>query len=90
MSTKKTQKICIVPKIVYIRGMTDFKTLADMWPSRTELAEDIGMSPQALSNTISRGRPPPASRWTDLVHAARARDIPISYEMLAEMAAKSP
>ncbi|NVM42807.1 hypothetical protein HWX16_22150 [Ochrobactrum intermedium] len=68
--------------------MNAFLTIIDLWPTRSALAEDIGRSPQAVTNMIARGNIP-SCYWKRMVLRAAERGIAgVTYERLAEAAAQ--
>ncbi|WP_420959329.1 hypothetical protein [Brucella sp. IR073] len=67
--------------------MNDFLTIIGLWPTRSAFAEDIGVSPQAVTNMIARGNIP-SCHWKRMVSRAAERRLEgVSYERLAEAAA---
>lgn len=69
--------------------MTNFQNIIDLWPSRIAFAEDIGVSPQAVTNMVTRDSVP-ARYWIKMVNSADRRCIGgINLATLAIAASKS-
>jgi len=64
------------------------KEVINLWPSMTVLSQDIGEKYGTINMWRVRNRIP-ADQWVGLVESAQARDIPLTYKMLAEAAAKN-
>lgn len=58
-----------------------FRDVIEMWPSREELAEDVGISYQGVSKWVYRKEIPP-SIWPELVAAAIRRGYPVTFDSL--------
>lgn len=57
--------------------------IIELWPSVRVLADDLGEKKSAVNGWYYRDSIP-SDRWVKLVDAAQARDIPLTYKMLAE------
>lgn len=62
--------------------MKRFQEIIEKWPSRRDLAEDLGVNLYAVHHWHNRGRIP-ARYDAALVGAAKARDISIDFADLA-------
>jgi len=58
------------------------REIIDLWPSRIGLADDVGATLNNVDIWYYRKRIP-ARRDVDFIRAARARDLPLTYEILA-------
>lgn len=68
--------------------MNTFQQIIDLWPSRVAFADDIGVSPQAVTNMVTRDSVP-ARYWIKMVGAADRRCIAgINLTTLAVAASK--
>lgn len=62
--------------------MKRFQEIIEQWPSRRELAEDVGVNLYAVHHWHNRGRIP-ARYDADLVRAAKRRKIRLDFADLA-------
>jgi len=66
--------------------MDTFNEVISVWPRDIDLADDAGVTRQAISMWRTRDRIP-AARWNRLLRAANARKIPgLSLQLFADMA----
>jgi len=61
----------------------DHKEIIELWPNIQHFADDLGEKKSTVSGWYYR-ESIPSDRWVRLVGAAQARDIPLTYKMLAE------
>jgi len=66
--------------------MKTHNEILDMWPSYRSVSMDVGVSYSLVRMWVLRGNIP-AANWKRLVDAARDRDLPVTYKMLAEAVA---
>jgi hypothetical protein len=66
-----------------LRGMSRFQEIIEQWPSRRELASDVGVALHVVHHWHHRGRIPGAYDAA-LVDAAARRGIALGFEDLAK------
>ncbi|KII11384.1 hypothetical protein [Phaeobacter sp. S60] len=67
-----------------MENIASFKDIIDLWPSRKELAEDVGASLMAVHHWHGRDRIP-AEYDAKLLDAACARNIPLHWRRLMDL-----
>ena len=69
--------------------MKNFRDIIDLWPSRTDFANDIGVSVQSATNMRTRNSIP-AKYWVMLCDRAKVRDLHgVTPALLAALASES-
>lgn len=63
-----------------------FKEIIEMWPSISELADDMGESYITVNKWHVRDNIP-VRRWVKLLKSAKNRKIPITAELMVKLAA---
>lgn len=66
---------------------SDVNTLLDLWPSRLELARDLGVPSVTVRMWAWRGSIP-AEHDVAIVNSARMRNLPVTFELLALLRAR--
>lgn len=69
--------------------MHSFRSIIDLWPSLSDFAADIGVRYGTAQVMRFRGQLRPRY-WQAVVAAAQRRKLPVTYEMLAAIAAQTP
>ena len=67
----------------------DFKQVIGLWPSIAELADELGEKPFTVEKWRTRNRVPDRA-WKRLAVAAKARKLPVTTDLLAELAERRP
>ena len=66
-----------------VKAMLNVRDIFDHWPSRAALADDIGVTPQAITNMIARNSIP-SRYWQRIIAAAARRSISgVTFESLS-------
>jgi len=70
--------------------MMTFRQIIDLWPTMSALATDVGLQDkyQTVAAWKRRDSIPP-DYWRSVVEAAKRRDLPVTYETLANAAART-
>lgn len=68
---------------------TSYKQVIGLWPSITDLATELGEKPFTVEKWRTRNRVPDRV-WKRLVLAAETRNLPVTTDLLAELAEKRP
>jgi len=68
--------------------MNSFREIIDAWPSRKDFVADMGVT-DVNAQVMYHRDSVSSRRWATLVPAAQKRGIPVSYEMLAGIKAKT-
>jgi hypothetical protein len=68
--------------------MGSFRAVIDLWPSKAQLARDIGCAESRVQKWSVRNSIP-AEWWLRLINAAHRRGYKVSFEDLAGLAAVS-
>lgn len=66
--------------------MKSFRDIIDLWPSLTEFAADIGVR-YGTAQVMRFRSQLRDEHWVRVVAAAEKRNLPVTYQMLAEIAA---
>lgn len=66
--------------------MSMIRQIIDLWPSRSELARDIGVEPSTVRQWYHRGSIP-SDYWSPIAESAEERRIPVWIESLARASA---
>lgn len=64
-----------------------FRDVIDLWGSPDAMAKQIGASPWAVRKWRQRNNIP-AEWWVDIVRAATRIDLPVTFAVLANLAAR--
>lgn len=65
--------------------MKTYRDILELWPSRQELADDLGEKLATVHKWHTRNSVP-ADKWQSLLTAARKRRYPLRPEMLIRLA----
>lgn len=68
-------------------GMDSFRDVIDKWPSRDEMADDLGEKVGTIHKWYARDRIP-SEKWSALVEAGKKRRIKITIQQFAAISSR--
>ena len=71
---------------MYVRRMKTISDIIDLWGKTADFADAVGVKYMTAHQWATRNRIPP-EHWPTLIKAAKAKGLPLTAEILAEMTA---
>ena len=77
------------PILAAMPDLTSFRSIIDLWPSREEMAADVGAGSWAVRKWLKRDNIP-SDWWAALLGTERAIAAGVTAEILTGLAARQP